>query len=80
MLLTLVKDNWFYLERELKGEGNLSTWRFDQEACRKGLAQMILIDELPFKFVESEGFKKFMFVACPRFHIPSRTTMTRDVY
>lgn len=41
---------------------------------------MIVIDELPFKFVESEGFKKFMFVACPRFHIPSRTTMTRDVY
>ncbi|KAG8492408.1 hypothetical protein CXB51_009688 [Gossypium anomalum] len=62
------------------GEGHLSTWRFDQEACRKGLAQMIVIDELPFKFVESEGFKKFMFVACPRFHIPSRTTMTRDVY
>nr|KJB30382.1 hypothetical protein B456_005G140200 [Gossypium raimondii] len=59
---------------------NLSTWRFDQEACRKGLAQMILIDELPFRFVESEGFKKFMFVACLRFHIPSRTTMTRDVY
>nr|KJB10737.1 hypothetical protein B456_001G220000 [Gossypium raimondii] len=50
------------------------------KACRKGLAQMIVIDELPFKFVESEGFKKFMFVACPRFHIPSRTTMTRDVY
>ncbi|KAL1148125.1 hypothetical protein V6Z11_A10G103600 [Gossypium hirsutum] len=41
---------------------------------------MIVIDELLFKFVESEGFKKFMFVACPRFHIPSRTTMTRDVY
>ncbi|MFQ6634634.1 hypothetical protein Gotur_010916 [Gossypium turneri] len=41
---------------------------------------MIVIDELPFKFVESEGFKKFMFVACPRFHIHSRTTMTRDVY
>ncbi|KAL1179479.1 hypothetical protein V6Z11_A03G162800 [Gossypium hirsutum] len=41
---------------------------------------MIVIDELPFKFVESEGFTKFMFVACPRFHIPSRTTMTRDAY
>ncbi|KAH1081637.1 hypothetical protein J1N35_021398 [Gossypium stocksii] len=62
------------------GEGHLSTWRFDQEACRKGLAKMIVIDELPFKFVESEGLKKFMSMACPRFHIPSRTTMTRDVY
>ncbi|MFQ6650222.1 hypothetical protein Gotur_022846 [Gossypium turneri] len=29
---------------------------------------MIVIDELPFKFVKSEGFRKFMFVACPRFH------------
>nr|KJB25738.1 hypothetical protein B456_004G207100 [Gossypium raimondii] len=63
-----------------RAEGNLSTWRFDQEACRKRLTQMIVIDELPFKFVESEGFKKFMFVACPRFHIPLRTTMTKDVY
>ncbi|MFQ6643761.1 hypothetical protein Gotur_017793, partial [Gossypium turneri] len=41
---------------------------------------MNVIDELPFKFVESEGFRKFMFVTCPRFHIPSRTTMTRYVY
>ena len=62
------------------GEGNLSTWRFDQEACRKGLTQMIVIDELPFKFVESKGFKKFIFVACPTFYIPSRTTMIWDVY
>ncbi|MFQ6645722.1 hypothetical protein Gotur_019092 [Gossypium turneri] len=41
---------------------------------------MIVINELPFKFVESEGFRKFMFATCPRFHIPSRSTMTRDVY
>ncbi|KAL1142179.1 hypothetical protein V6Z11_A11G079900 [Gossypium hirsutum] len=73
------KNSSDVVDTKLKG-GHLSTWRFDQEACRKGLAQMIVIDELPFKFVESEGFKKFMFVACPRFHIPSRTTMTRDVY
>ncbi|PPE01739.1 hypothetical protein GOBAR_DD01239 [Gossypium barbadense] len=33
-------------------EGHLSTWRFDQEACRKGLTQMIVIEKLPFKFVE----------------------------
>nr|KJB27812.1 hypothetical protein B456_005G011200 [Gossypium raimondii] len=62
------------------GKRKATPQRFDQETCRKGLAQMIVIDELPFKFVESEGFKKFMFVACSRFHIPSRTTMIRDVY
>ncbi|MBA0788986.1 hypothetical protein Gotri_027040, partial [Gossypium trilobum] len=64
----------FYLVRELKGRR--ATWRFDQKACRKGLAQMNVIDELPFKLVESEGFRKNLFVTCPRFHIPSRTTMT----
>ncbi|MBA0877340.1 hypothetical protein Goshw_024772, partial [Gossypium schwendimanii] len=41
---------------------------------------MIVIDELPFKFVESKGFRKFMFVACPRIHIPSRITIIKDVY
>ena len=39
---------------------------------------MIVLDELPFKFVEAQGFKKFISVACPRFKIPSRRTITRD--
>ncbi|KAK8675828.1 hypothetical protein V6N13_033891 [Hibiscus sabdariffa] len=60
--------------------GHITNWKFDQEAVRKALAQMIVIGELPFKFVESEGFRKFMSVACPRFRIPSRFTITRDVY
>ncbi|KAL4283691.1 hypothetical protein GQ457_16G010400 [Hibiscus cannabinus] len=65
----------------LEGEvGQISTWKFDQEATRNALAQMIVIGEMPFKFVESEGFRKFMYVACPRFRIPSRLTITRDIY
>ncbi|KAK8685344.1 hypothetical protein V6N13_041347 [Hibiscus sabdariffa] len=64
-----------------EGEGgHITTWKFDQEASRKALAEMIVIGELPFKFVESEGFRRFMSVACPRFRIPSRLTITRDVY
>ena len=55
----------------VEGEGNITNWRFDQEAIRKSLACMIVIDELPFKFVESKGFRKFMSVACPKLHIPS---------
>ena len=39
---------------------------------------MIVVDEIPFKFVERDGFKKFMAAACPRFKIPSRAIMTRD--
>ena len=39
---------------------------------------MIIIDELPFRFVENEGFKMFMAVACPLFSIPGRMTIGRD--
>ncbi|KAL4281244.1 hypothetical protein GQ457_03G011920 [Hibiscus cannabinus] len=31
-------------------------WKFDQDFCRKKLAKMIIVDELPFAFVEREGF------------------------
>lgn len=37
---------------EKRGEVSLNSWKFDQETCRKALAIMIVIDELPFKFVE----------------------------
>ncbi|KAK8573901.1 hypothetical protein V6N13_096832 [Hibiscus sabdariffa] len=39
----------------LEGEvGQITTWKFDQEATRNALAQMIVIGEMSFKFVESE--------------------------
>ena len=41
------------------------------------LAMMIIIDELPFKFVERQGFQEFMEIVEPRFPIPHRTTITR---
>lgn len=51
---------------------------FNQEKTRIALAKMIIIDELPFKFVENQGFKDFMAEAQPRFKIPSRVTVARD--
>lgn len=59
---------------------NLETWKFEQEVCRRALVEMIILDELPFSFVEKEGFKKFMSKVQPLFHIPSRRTITRDCY
>ena len=41
---------------------------------------MIIIDELPFNFVEKECFKNFMRVTVPHFHIPPCRTVTRDCY
>jgi len=41
-----------------KGDGIV--WSFDQEVSRRSLVEMLIVDELPFSFVEKEGFKKFM--------------------
>uniref|UniRef100_A0A3Q7IHG4 Uncharacterized protein n=1 Tax=Solanum lycopersicum TaxID=4081 RepID=A0A3Q7IHG4_SOLLC len=41
---------------------------------------MIIVDELPFSFVEKEGFKNFMRVTMPQFHIPSRRTGLDNVF
>lgn len=60
--------------------GTLKNWNFDQEAVRKALAHMVMVDELPFRFVERVGFQHFMRVACPLFSIPSRRTLGRDCY
>ncbi|KAG5600857.1 hypothetical protein H5410_032227 [Solanum commersonii] len=38
---------------------------------------MVIVDELPFKFVEKEGFRNLMKVAQPHFKILSRTTVTQ---
>ncbi|CAN0883917.1 Putative AC transposase [Linum grandiflorum] len=41
----------------------VSNWKFDQLDARRVLVEMILLDELPFRFVEHEGFRRFMCVA-----------------
>ncbi|KAL4013554.1 hypothetical protein IC575_025726 [Cucumis melo] len=33
---------------------------FSLDGCRDALVEMIIVDELPFKFVEGKGFKKFV--------------------
>ncbi|XP_041001614.1 zinc finger BED domain-containing protein RICESLEEPER 3-like [Juglans microcarpa x Juglans regia] len=54
---------------------------FSVEACREVLAEMLVIDELPFKHVEGEGFKKFMLVLQPKWNvIPLRVTVAKDIY
>ena len=52
--------------------------RWSQDACRKALVKMVIIDELPFSFVENKGFRHFCGVSIPRFDVPSRRTISRD--
>ena len=56
----------------------LSHHLFNQEDCRKSVAMWIILDEMPFRAVEGEGFKRMMNQIEPRFQIPSRSTITRD--
>ena len=54
---------------------------FNLDRCRQALAEMLIIDELPFRFVEGEGFRKYTFVTCPKWtKIPSRVTIAKDCY
>ncbi|CAN0926668.1 Putative AC transposase [Linum grandiflorum] len=53
-------------------------WVFNQQAIQVALAEMIIIDELPFRFVEHYGFVRFMLVCCPDFKIPSRKTIRAE--
>ncbi|CAN1221315.1 Zinc finger BED domain-containing protein RICESLEEPER 2 [Linum grandiflorum] len=41
---------------------------------------MIIIDELPFIFVEHQGFRRFMVICCPMFIIPSRRSIREDCF
>ena len=59
----------------------MGTWRFECEAGRKALDEMLITDELPFSFVERPGFQKFVSIALPpNFCLPSRRTINRDCY
>uniref|UniRef100_A0A9I9EIR0 HAT C-terminal dimerisation domain-containing protein n=1 Tax=Cucumis melo TaxID=3656 RepID=A0A9I9EIR0_CUCME len=77
MYVNPLEDN---VEGEGDSESNLMTASFTQENCRKMLARMVILDELPFKFVESEGFHQFCRALNPKFVIPSRVTVAKDCF
>ena len=58
---------------------NLNLWKFDQVTCRDALAKMVITGELPFKFVEREGFREFCRIMQPNFKLISRFTVARDI-
>ncbi|RYQ92534.1 hypothetical protein Ahy_B09g098765 [Arachis hypogaea] len=67
-------------QQKKEGEGVFTAVTFDAEMCRKVLARMIIIDELPFKFVEGEGFRFYMSIVQPRFPLPGRITVAKDCW
>ena len=63
-----------------EGEARLKSWVFNPQEARVSVAKMIIIDELPFRFVENVGFRLRMYVCCPSLNMPSRITIARDIY
>ena len=62
-----------------EGEKTLGVWKFDQQACRDSLVKMVITGELPFRFVEREGFREFCRIMQPNFKLISRFTVARDI-
>ena len=58
--------------------GSLKAIGYNYDEYRQALANMVIIDELPFNFMESQRFKLFTRTIQPRFCILSRFTIMRD--
>jgi hypothetical protein len=58
--------------------GTLKARGYDYDECRQALFKIVIIDELPFNFVEGKGFRLFSRIVQPRFDIPSCFTVIRD--
>lgn len=89
MLLTSIKKQKLIdLESRthVSDDGSIETltipklWEFNEDVIRKALSYMLIVDELPFSFVEREGFSNFCKAINPPFVVPSRPTATRDCY
>lgn len=59
--------------------GDMKAIRFDPLGFRRAVNEMVVINELPFSFVESEGWKRFCFNVLPMYKTFSRRTCTRDI-
>ena len=52
----------FKPKEEGESSGKLIFWVFNFKECKKTLAEMIILDELSFRFVEGFGFRKYISV------------------
>ncbi|XP_061993955.1 zinc finger BED domain-containing protein RICESLEEPER 2-like [Rosa rugosa] len=61
---------------KLKGN-KLTIVPYNQDDYLEACVEMIVIDELPFSFVEKIGFNRFCIKVCPLFDVPSRRKLCR---
>ena len=57
---------------------SLEKWNYDPERAHWELVRMIVVHQLPFSFMEYEGFRRFVYSLNPAFEVVSRTTIRVD--
>lgn len=63
----------------MDNNGDMQAIRYDPLGFRRAVNEMVVINELPFSFVESEGWKRFCFNVLPMYKTFSRRTCTREI-
>ncbi|XP_061993876.1 zinc finger BED domain-containing protein RICESLEEPER 4-like [Rosa rugosa] len=62
-----------------KSKGNsLKAVAYNPDEVMQACVEMVVVDELPFSFVEKQGFRKFCYVMQPLFKVPCRKTLVKD--
>ena len=74
------KQKVLSFQRAGDGGTNLLAMTFNKVRCRNALAKFVVKDEQAFRVVEGAGFKEFINELQPKFHVPSRITVARDIY
>lgn len=59
---------------------HIALWKLSQNVCREELAKIIILNELPFKFIENEGFRRFCSMMRPLLIPISRAQLLKIVW
>ncbi|CAN7125351.1 unnamed protein product, partial [Brassica rapa subsp. narinosa] len=60
--------------------GVVTAVTYDAGLFRRSVNEMIVLNELPFSFVESEGFRRFCHNVLPMYTVHCRKTATEDIF
>ncbi|XP_048615642.1 zinc finger BED domain-containing protein DAYSLEEPER-like [Brassica napus] len=63
----------------IDSSGVVTAVMYDDGLFRRSVNEMIVLNELPFSFVESEGFRKFCHNVLPMYSVHCRRTIIEDI-
>ncbi|KAL5576740.1 hypothetical protein UlMin_018439 [Ulmus minor] len=61
-------------------EDDVNCKKYDPKEVRGEIATYFILDELPFRRVQDEGFQRYTRYFYPTFQFPSRVTVAKDIY